>query len=146
MARTYDQACPIAKSLDLLGERWTLLIVRELLKGPRRFAELASLLPGIPPATLSARLKRLEQAGVLDRRVMDERPPRAEYSVTAAGEALWVPLRALGIWGTQHLDTPYDRVHQTCLGQVSFELHCTSCGGEVADSDCTLHRKPTTRD
>src|SRR3712207_7079876 len=78
MARLYNQPCPVAKSLDVLGERWTLLVVRDLLRGRHRFHELAASLPGIAPNVLSDRLKLLEEHGLVERRFYSDHPPRSE--------------------------------------------------------------------
>lgn len=103
MSRTIDPRCPVARALDVVGERWTLLILRDLmLDGPRRFQDFQQNFVGISPNTLSARLKTLEDAGVVERRFYDWRPPRAEYVLTEKGEALRPVLRALREWGEHH--------------------------------------------
>ena len=91
--RTYGQVCPLACALDLLGERWTLLVVRELLLGPKRFGELGAHLPGAGPNRLSARLKRLREAGVA------EKTPDGAHALTEYGEGLRAPVLGLGAWG-----------------------------------------------
>jgi len=103
MPRPFDPKCPIARSLDIIGERWTLLILRDLtLMGPRRFQDLQQRLRGISPNTLSARLKSLEDAGLIERRFYEDHPPRAEYRLTDKGAALRPVLKALREWGEQH--------------------------------------------
>jgi DNA-binding HxlR family transcriptional regulator len=103
MPRLVDPYCPVARALDIVGERWTLLILRELaLHGPRRFQDFQRRLAGISPNTLSARLKTLEDAGVIERRFYDQHPPRAEYLLTPKGEALRPTLGALRQWGEQY--------------------------------------------
>jgi DNA-binding HxlR family transcriptional regulator len=95
--------CPIARSLDIIGERWTILILRELVRfGPRKFQEFERGLPGISPNTLSARLKRLEEAEIIERRFYAQHPPRAEYVLTAKGGELRPVLKALFEWGQHH--------------------------------------------
>src|SRR3989304_5736611 len=89
MPKPYNQACPIAQALDIVGDRWALLIVRDLFLGQRRFSELLASLPGIPPRLLSGRLKRLEQRGLIERVIYSEYPLRAEYRLT--GEGLTLP-------------------------------------------------------
>ncbi len=92
--------CPVARTAELIGNRWTPLIVRDLADGCRRFSELERSLHGISPKTLSERLKRLEEAGVVDRACFAEVPPRVEYRLTAKGHAL-IPvidqMRAFGL-------------------------------------------------
>ena len=103
MSRPLDPYCPVARALEIIWERWTLLILRDLmLHGPRRFRDFQRGFGGISPNTLSARLKTLEEAGVIERRFYDQHPPRAEYVLTPKGEALRPMLRALRQWGEQH--------------------------------------------
>ena len=98
-SRTYDQFCGIARALDLVGERWALLVVRDLILGPKRFTDLRRGLHGIGTNVLAARLKELERGGVVRRRTLP--PPAAStvYELTDYGRALEGPLLALGRWG-----------------------------------------------
>ncbi len=90
----------MARSLDVIGEKWTLLILRDLMrKGPLRFQSLEAGLPGVAPNTLSARLKALEAQGVIATRLYEQHPPRYEYYLTEKGEALGPVLKALRAWG-----------------------------------------------
>ena len=104
MARSYEQkSCPVARTLDLIGERWTLLILRDLfLKGPRRFQDFQESLSGIAPNTLSARLKDLEASDLIARKLYSEHPPRLEYHLTDRGNSLGPVLKALRAWGQKH--------------------------------------------
>jgi len=100
MAGTYGQRCPVARALDVIGERWSLLILRDLRRfGPLRFQDLGERLAGIAPNTLSARLKALQAQGVIDTRLYETHPPRYEYFLTEKGEALRPVLKALFKWG-----------------------------------------------
>jgi DNA-binding HxlR family transcriptional regulator len=102
MAGSYGQTCPVARALDVVGEKWTLLIVRDLFrKGPLRFQEFEQRLPGVAPNTLSARLKTLEAQGVIATRLYEQHPPRYEYFLTDKGKALGPVLKALRAWGEQ---------------------------------------------
>jgi DNA-binding HxlR family transcriptional regulator len=104
--RTYGQFCAAAKALDVLGERWTLLVVRELLLGPRRFTDLLAALPGLGTSLLASRLKQLEAAGVIRR---EQLPPPAGswvYQITDAGLGAGLVVKALADWGARLLDTP----------------------------------------
>ena len=95
--------CPIARTLDIVGESWTILILRDLvLNGPRKFQDFERSLKGISPTTLSARLKRLEEAGIIERRFYEQHPPRAEYLLTDRGKDLRPVLRALLEWGRRY--------------------------------------------
>jgi DNA-binding HxlR family transcriptional regulator len=100
MATSYGQTCPVARALDVIGERWSLLILRDLFrKGPLRFQELEHGLPGVAPNTLSARLKALEAQGVIATRLYEQHPPRYQYLLTDKGKALGPVLKALRVWG-----------------------------------------------
>ena len=103
MTRSLDPRCPIARALEIVGEKWTFLLLREMiLHGPRRFQDFLAGVPGLSPATLSARLKTLEEGGVIERRFDDQHPPRAEYLLTEKGLALRPVVRALREWGEVH--------------------------------------------
>jgi DNA-binding HxlR family transcriptional regulator len=106
MAKRYDQYCPMAHALSLVGERWALLVVRELLKGPKRYTDLAAGLPGIGTNILAARLRDLEAGGVLRRRKLP--PPAAStvYELTEYGAGLDEVLHALARWGARTLGPP----------------------------------------
>jgi len=100
MTNGYGADCPVAKALDVVGEKWSLLILRDLFrKGPMRFQAFEAGLPGIAPNTLSARLKALEQTGVIATRLYESHPPRYEYYLTDKGKALGPVLKALYSWG-----------------------------------------------
>jgi DNA-binding HxlR family transcriptional regulator len=100
---TVPDVCPTARALDIIGERWTLLIIRELKKfGPRKFQDFEQALVGISSNTLSARLKRLEEAEIVERRFYEQHPPRAEYLLTERGKELIPVLDALFAWGRRH--------------------------------------------
>ncbi len=105
MARTqpYAQACPIARTLDVIGDRWTLLIIRDMFLGRRRFNEFRQSRPRISPKLLSERLRRLEENGLIKRTLIDGYPPRAEYSLTPKGRSLFPVLYAMGEWGFEYL-------------------------------------------
>ena len=90
---------PVARSLEVVGYKWSLLIVRELLVGPRRFTEVARALPRANPKMITARLRELEAAGLVSRETFAEVPPRVEYSLTTRGRALRPVVDALASWG-----------------------------------------------
>jgi len=102
MPKPYNQVCPIAQALDIVGDRWTLLIVRDLFLGRRRFSDLLAASPGIPPRLLSGRLKRLEQHGLIERVIYSEYPLRAEYRLTDEGLTLEPVIGAMLTWGLDH--------------------------------------------
>jgi DNA-binding HxlR family transcriptional regulator len=106
MRKSYAQYCPVAHALELVGERWALLVVRELLNGPKRYTDLAGALPGIGTNILAGRLRDLEQADVVQKRRLP--PPAAAqvYELTPYGEELREPLYALARWGAKSLGPP----------------------------------------
>jgi DNA-binding HxlR family transcriptional regulator len=96
-----DGACPVLRAVTILDGKWTLLILRDLLQGTRRFGELRRSLDGLSPRTLAERLRTLEREDVVTRRVYAEVPPRVEYTLTTKGRALAPVLEALGAWGSR---------------------------------------------
>ena len=94
--------CPIARSLDLIGDRWTLLIVRDLFRGKRRFSEFLGSAEGIKTNILTERLKRLERAGLVERSPYQKHPPRYEYHLTRTGRDLSPVLTAIFAWGREY--------------------------------------------
>jgi DNA-binding HxlR family transcriptional regulator len=95
--------CPVAGALDIVGDRWTLLVVRDLLRGKRRYGDLAASAEHIPTNILADRLRRLEQAGLVERRQYSERPPRYEYRLTRTGKELAPVVRSVAEWGLRHV-------------------------------------------
>src|ERR1051325_4325675 len=129
--KTYGQMCPLARSLDVLGERWTILVIRELLLGPKRFKHFLAALPAIGTNRLSDRLRGLEDAGIVRKAVP---PPPATvpvYELTVDGERLREPLLALGLWG---LDLPLDaRVDPATARADLIALCLTATQTELLD-------------
>jgi DNA-binding HxlR family transcriptional regulator len=106
MAKRYDQYCPVAHALDLVGERWALLVVRELMHGPKRYTDLAEHLPGIGTNILASRLRDLEACGIVAKRTLP--PPAASrvYELTEYGRGLRQVMRELALWGARSLGPP----------------------------------------
>jgi DNA-binding HxlR family transcriptional regulator len=125
------QICSIAKALEVVGERWTLLIVRDVMNGNRRFGELQKSL-GVARNVLSARLQRLVEEDILERRPYQSSPERYEYFLTEKGLDLWPALVALLAWGDRHSPEPNGPpmliVHKKCGGEVNDRGICESCG------------------
>jgi DNA-binding HxlR family transcriptional regulator len=105
MQRIYasQDVCPVARTLDVLGERWTILILRDLLRGKNRFRDLEKSLAGISPNLLADRLKGLEEAGMVERHFYSDHPPRAEYRLTEKGKDFGAVVRAMYAWGEKHV-------------------------------------------
>ena len=101
--RSYGQYCPVSRALDVIGERWTGLIVRELLAGPRRYTDLHADLPGVSTDVLAARLKEMEHDGLVTRRRLPPPAAAAVYELTPRGHGLLPALEALAEWGAADL-------------------------------------------
>jgi DNA-binding HxlR family transcriptional regulator len=103
LMKSYGLDCPVARTLDTIGDRWTALILRDLFtSGARRFQDFQESLTGIAPNTLSDRLKALEADDIVTRKPYDEHPPRFEYVLTEKGRTLGSVMKALRDWGIQH--------------------------------------------
>jgi DNA-binding HxlR family transcriptional regulator len=109
MVKRYEQYCPMAHALDLVGDRWALLVIRELMHGPKRYTDLVDRLPGIGTNILAARLRDLESHGVVTRRTLP--PPAASkvYELTDYGRELRPAMRELALWGARSLGPPIDK-------------------------------------
>jgi DNA-binding HxlR family transcriptional regulator len=138
--KRYEQACPVAKTLEVIGDRWTLLVVRDLLPAPRRFQDLLASLPGIAPNILSDRLKLMEEHGLIRRRFYSEHPPRAEYELTDKGQELGVIVGALAAWGSRHVYRRSRLVHAGCRQPMRLGYYCPECGERVRGSEVRLER------
>ena len=109
MVKRYEQYCPMAHALDLVGDRWALLVIRELMHGPKRYTDLVDCLPGIGTNILAGRLRDLEGHGVVTRRTLP--PPAASkvYELTEYGRELKPAMRELALWGARSLGPPIDK-------------------------------------
>ena len=138
LPRTYDgQNCSIARTLELVGERWTMLVIREAFLGRRRFDALTERL-GIARNVLADRLKRLVDEGVLEKVRYQERPERFEYRLTEKGVDLWPVLVALLQYGDRHYapdGPPMLLTHRGCGGELDDRRTCTVCGAALRALD-----------
>jgi len=100
--RPKRSTCPVSRTLDVLGDRWSLLVVRDLMRGKKRFAEFLESKEGIPTNTLAERLQRLVRAGIVESHRYSDHPPRVEYLLTVKGEELRPIIRAMVDWGVRH--------------------------------------------
>jgi DNA-binding HxlR family transcriptional regulator len=135
LGRTYEsQRCSVARTLELVGERWTLLIVRDAFLGVRRFGDFAERL-GVARNVLQDRLERLVEAGVLAKVPYQERPLRHEYRLTDMGRDLWPSIVALLQFGDKHLASeagpPMLLLHRDCGGELDDRRICTQCGAAL---------------
>jgi DNA-binding HxlR family transcriptional regulator len=137
LGRSYDQACSIARSLEVLGERWTILIIRDIFNRRRRFDEIQENL-GIARNVLSTRLARLVEEGIIEKRPYQERPPRYEYFLTEKGLELWPVMMGLLHWGDRHLadgGPPVVVRHKGCGGAVDERGYCERCSERLEARD-----------
>lgn len=125
------QVCSVARALSVVGERWTLLILRDAFLGTRRFDKFQASL-GITRHRLSERLGKLVDQGVLTRVQYSEKPPRYEYRLTRKGLALYPVLVTLGRWGDEWMEqgdgAPVEYFHQSCGRKTKAVLTCSECG------------------
>jgi DNA-binding HxlR family transcriptional regulator len=136
----FPRPCTIASALNVLGEKWSLLVVRELALNVHRFDRIAQN-TGAPRDILTSRLRRLEAEGVLEKRLYQEHPPRYEYYLTESGDELRPILLSLAQWGERW--TPQktgSRWVHSCGHEVDVVHTCEACGGEVTGLDLHLSR------
>jgi DNA-binding HxlR family transcriptional regulator len=135
LPRTYDnQVCSIARTLESIGDRWTMLVIRDAFLGVRRFEDFQRDL-GVARNVLADRLARLVEDGILERRRYQEKPKRFEYRLTEKGLDLWPVLVSLMKWGDRHAvaagGPPTLILHRDCGGVVDERFRCTECGADV---------------
>lgn len=140
MAKIYGQRCPVAKTLEVVGDRWTLLVVRDLLGGARRFRDLQAGLPGLAPNILSQRLKLMEEHALISRRLYTEHPLRAEYELTAKDRDMGMVIGALAEWGSRHVYRRARLVHAGSGKDVRLGYFRTDTGRRVSGRTVRLTR------
>jgi DNA-binding HxlR family transcriptional regulator len=151
MAKNLEEACSIARTLGVVGERWTFLILREAFYGVRRFSDMQRNL-GIARNILSTRLQNLVSAGIFERKLYQEEPERYEYRLTQAGRDLYPAIVTLMRWGDRHLqaeDEPGPPVvlrHNACGHEADAMLVCSHCREELRPRDVTPERSNTFAD
>jgi DNA-binding HxlR family transcriptional regulator len=138
--KEYGQRCPVAKTLEIVGDRWTLLIVRDLLGGTRRFQDLQAGLPGLAPNILSDRLKLMEEHDLVTRRLYSDHPPRAEYALSPKGQELAVVIGALASWGSRHAYTRSRLVDADSGQEVRLGYFRADTGQRVSGRSVRLAR------
>ncbi len=132
--------CTIARTLSVIGDRWTLLVLRDVFLGTRRFDEFQASL-GISRHRLADRLAKLVKHGVLRRERYQDRPPRFEYRLTERGHDLYGVIVTIAGWGDKHMagrkGPPVERVHNRCGRATTLRLTCEHCGDPVTARDMT---------
>ncbi|HVA05908.1 MAG TPA: helix-turn-helix domain-containing protein [Acidimicrobiales bacterium] len=137
-----NQYCSVASTLEIIGERWTMLILRDVFLGVRRFEDIQRDL-GVARNILQARLERMVEHGILVKRPYQERPLRHEYRLTHKGADLWPVLVALLKWGDTYAidgERPMILQHRGCGGELDDRRRCTVCGVDVSVSDALAMR------
>jgi DNA-binding HxlR family transcriptional regulator len=146
LPRTYeDQNCSIARSLEVLGDRWTILVMREAFMRVRRFEDFQRSLR-VARNVLTDRLGRLVEEGILERVRYQDRPARFEYRLTEKGIDLWPVMMALLQWGDRHYPAEGGRPriirHRECGGELTRHLTCAKCGAELGPRDVVAEPGP----
>jgi DNA-binding HxlR family transcriptional regulator len=149
LPRTYDeQVCSIARSLETIGDRWTMLILRDAFRGVRRFDDFQRQL-GVARNVLTDRLARLVDDGILERRRYQDRPERFEYRLTDKGRDLWPVLVSLMKWGDRHAPAeggpPMLILHRDCGGELNERSLCSKCGAPVDAASAEARPGPGAR-
>src|SRR4051812_9382111 len=145
LGKDYErQDCALARALELVGERWTLLVIRDALYGVRRYNDFLVRLD-IPRAVLAERLHALTAAGVLEKHRYQESPPRDEYVLTEMGQGLWPAVHALSHWAGDHI-LPEGPIrifaHAACGTRLDPSGGCPTCGGHIAVRDVEMRPGP----
>ena len=135
-----ETTCPVARTLDVIGEWWTMLIVRDAFLGARRFEDFRAL--GIADNILSTRLKKLVEQDILERRLYQERPERYEYLLTEKGKGLMLVLGAMATWGLKWMPgTNMNRMrHLACGHQATVRGYCAHCDQTITVDDVEVVR------
>jgi DNA-binding HxlR family transcriptional regulator len=139
------QVCSVAGALEEIGERWSILVIREVFYGRRKFSEMQRVL-GVARNVLSNRLQRLVDLRILERRIYSERPERYEYFLTEKGLDLWPVLISLMYWGDKHMPQPGGPparvVHKGCGGAVNDRRICERCGAQLGVREARTEISP----
>lgn len=134
MKERYDLPCNIAQTLNIIGDRWTLLVLHEILTGQTTFNQIKKALTGISSKLLSERLKYLEESGLVTAVLYSEHPPRYRYDLTDSGRDLEPVFNSILMWGARHLKKCYKKlVHKDCGHEVRPAYYCEHCGQNVDD-------------
>lgn len=138
MKNQYDLPCNIAQTLNIIGDKWTLLILRQLMVGRGTYKEIKDKLQGIPSNLLSNRLKNLEQDELITSELYQNHPPRYKYVLTESGMDLGDVFNSIIIWGEKHLQKCHKQlIHKECGHKVKLQYYCSSCDKTVEKDNIT---------
>lgn len=140
MSQQYPFQCNIAQALNIIGDKWSLLILHGIMSGHQTYKEIYNSLEGqIASNLLSSRLKALEADGLISSDLYQKHPPRYRYTLTPAGEDLNIVFNSLVLWGEKHLTTCYKRlIHKNCNHTVETHYYCPHCQQTVAEDQLAV--------
>lgn len=139
MKNQYDLPCNIAQSLNIIGDKWTLLILHAIKANNHTYKDLQSALHGIPTNLLSSRLKALEEDGLVQCKLYQQHPPRYAYELSDAGKDLDDVFHAIVLWGERNLHKCYKKlVHKECQHPVQIQYYCEHCGKPVTREEVAV--------
>ena len=137
--KQYSLHCNIAQTLNIIGDRWSLLILHQMFLGRDTFKEIQDQLEGIPTNLLSERLKTLEVDYLIERSIYQSHPPRYKYVLTEKGCDLEDVFNSLILWGQKHLNTCYKNlVHEKCNSIIEHRYYCPKCGKNISVNELTV--------
>lgn len=139
MKNQYNLPCNIAQTLNIIGDKWSLLILHQLLIGNETYKEMQDNLDGIPTNLLSERLKSMEEDELIERELYQSHPPRYKYSLTEKGYDLEDVFNSLILWGEKYLDKCYKKlVHKDCNHSIEHRYYCSNCDKIVKINETIL--------
>lgn len=135
MKITYDMQCNLAQTLNIVGEKWTLLVLHRIFKNINTYKELQVALSPIPTNILSSRLKVLEENGLVKTELYSKHPPRYKYTLTEKGEDFRDVFYSMILWSKKHLNEGCNKTvcHETCGEEVEIQYYCKACDKHVDD-------------
>ena len=139
MKNLYNLPCNIAQTLNIIGDKWTLLIIRKIMMGVTTYNEIKNSLEGIPSNLLSLRLKSLEEDGLIRSTLYQNHPPRYEYLLTDSGKDLLDIFHSIIMWGEKHITVCHKQVqHIECGTKIEHKYYCPQCEKEVQRDDVCI--------
>lgn len=144
MKKQYNLQCNIAQTLNIIGDKWSLLILHQILMGHDTYKEIQDGLDGIPTNLLSERLKTMENDELIEKNLYQAHPPRYKYSLTERGYDLEDVFNSMIMWGQKHLNKCYKKlVHDECNHSIIHKYYCTNCNKIVEICDLSVQEPDT---
>lgn len=135
MKNQYNLPCNLAQTLNIIGDKWTLLILYQLKQGHDTYKDIQANLEGIPSNLLSERIKFLEEEGLISQSLYQNHPPRFSYTLTERGSDLSAVFNSIILWGEKHITSCHKKLVHVCGGKVRQQYYCPDCGKVVDDSE-----------